>query len=73
MLDEDHPPAKGEGTLRDQQGFQVLKGSREIGFLEEAFGLLGGFLRGDAHYRASSAAYGDGGAPALARAPIAVS
>jgi GNAT superfamily N-acetyltransferase len=35
---------------------------------EEAFGLLGGFLRDDAHYRASSAAYGDGGAPALARA-----
>ena len=35
---------------------------------EEAFELLGGFLRDDAHYRASSAAYGDGGVPALARA-----
>jgi ribosomal protein S18 acetylase RimI-like enzyme len=30
--------------------------------------LLGGFLRGDAHYRASSGAYGDGGAAALDRA-----
>jgi len=35
---------------------------------EEAFQLLGGFLRHDAHYLASSSAYGDGGAPALARA-----
>jgi GNAT superfamily N-acetyltransferase len=34
----------------------------------EAFQLLGGFLRHDAHYLASSSAYGDGGAPALARA-----
>jgi ribosomal protein S18 acetylase RimI-like enzyme len=30
--------------------------------------LLGGFLDGDAHYRASAAHYGDGGADALARA-----
>jgi GNAT superfamily N-acetyltransferase len=30
--------------------------------------LLGSFLGGDAHYLSSSAAYGDGGAPALARA-----
>jgi ribosomal protein S18 acetylase RimI-like enzyme len=30
--------------------------------------LLGEFLEGDAHYRASSAAYGDGGPGALARA-----
>jgi ribosomal protein S18 acetylase RimI-like enzyme len=30
--------------------------------------LLGGFLEGDAHYRASAAQYGDGGAEALARA-----
>ena len=30
--------------------------------------LLGGFLREDAHYRASSEAYGDGGADALDRA-----
>ena len=30
--------------------------------------LLGAFLEGDAHYRASAAAYGDGGADALARA-----
>jgi GNAT superfamily N-acetyltransferase len=34
----------------------------------DAEALLGPFLAGDAHYRASSAAYGDGGAPALARA-----
>ena len=34
----------------------------------EAFRLLHAFLAGDAHYRASSAAYGDGGADALARA-----
>src|SRR5438105_10628425 len=40
MLDEDHPPPKGEGTLCDQQRFQVLKGSWEIGFFEEAFRLL---------------------------------
>jgi GNAT superfamily N-acetyltransferase len=30
--------------------------------------LLGAFLAGDDHYRASSAAYGDGGGPALDRA-----
>jgi ribosomal protein S18 acetylase RimI-like enzyme len=30
--------------------------------------LLGAFLAGDDHYRASSAAYGDGGVPALDRA-----
>jgi RimJ/RimL family protein N-acetyltransferase len=35
---------------------------------EEAEALLAGFLRGDAHYLASSAAYGDGGAEGLARA-----
>jgi ribosomal protein S18 acetylase RimI-like enzyme len=34
----------------------------------DAQALLGGFLRADAHYLASSAAYGDGGAEALARA-----
>ncbi len=34
----------------------------------DAEAVLGGFLRGDDHYLASSAAYGDGGAPALARA-----
>lgn len=34
----------------------------------DAEALLGPFLAGDAHYLASSAAYGDGGAPALARA-----
>ena len=34
----------------------------------EAFRLLHAFLAGDAHYRASSAAYGDGGADALAQA-----
>lgn len=34
----------------------------------EARGLLGRFLEGDAHYRSSAAAYGDGGAPALERA-----
>ncbi len=33
-----------------------------------AAALLGEFLRGDGHYVASSAAYGDGGADALARA-----
>lgn len=31
-------------------------------------GLLGAFLEEDRHYRASAAAYGDGGAPALDRA-----
>ena len=31
----------------------------------QAFALLAGFLDDDPHYRASSAAYGDGGAPAL--------
>lgn len=36
--------------------------------LPEARALLGDFLAGDAHYRASAAAYGDGGGPALARA-----
>ncbi|MEO8674332.1 MAG: GNAT family N-acetyltransferase [Casimicrobiaceae bacterium] len=35
---------------------------------DDAEALLGGFLQGDAHYRASSAAYGDGGKEALARA-----
>ena len=35
---------------------------------DEAFQLLGGFLRRDVHYLASSSAYGDGGAPALAQA-----
>ena len=35
---------------------------------EAAFGLLGGFLRHDPHYLASRTTYGDGGAPALARA-----
>ena len=34
----------------------------------EAEAILGSFLRGDDHYLASSAIYGDGGAPALARA-----
>ncbi len=34
----------------------------------DAEALLGSFLGRDAHYLASSAAYGDGGAPALARA-----
>jgi len=34
----------------------------------DARALLGAFLRGDAHYRASSGAYGDGGAEALDRA-----
>jgi len=34
----------------------------------DAEALLGSFLGGDAHYLASSAAYGDGGASALARA-----
>lgn len=34
----------------------------------DAVGLLGQFLRGDGHYLASSAAYGDGGAAALERA-----
>jgi GNAT superfamily N-acetyltransferase len=34
----------------------------------DAQALLGSFLRADAHYLASSAAYGDGGAKALARA-----
>ena len=34
----------------------------------EAEALLTGFLRGDAHYLASSAVYGDGGKQALARA-----
>jgi len=33
-----------------------------------AASLLGGFLRADPHYRASSAAYGDGGDAALERA-----
>jgi ribosomal protein S18 acetylase RimI-like enzyme len=33
-----------------------------------AFDLLSEFLRGDGHYLASSVAYGDGGADALARA-----
>jgi GNAT superfamily N-acetyltransferase len=33
-----------------------------------AFDLLGAFLAADTHYRASSAAYGDGGMPALGRA-----
>ena len=35
---------------------------------DDAEALLGGFLQGDAHYLASSAAYGDGGSQALARA-----
>lgn len=35
---------------------------------DAAESLLGGFLRGDAHYLASSAAYGDGGKEALAAA-----
>jgi len=35
---------------------------------DDAEALLGGFLQGDAHYLASSAAYGDGGCQALARA-----
>lgn len=35
---------------------------------DSAMILLAEFLQGDAHYRASSAAYGDGGMPALARA-----
>lgn len=35
---------------------------------EAAAHLLGGFLDGDSHYRASSSAYGDGGPAALARA-----
>jgi GNAT superfamily N-acetyltransferase len=35
---------------------------------DAAFDALSEFLRADGHYRASSAAYGDGGAPALARA-----
>ena len=34
----------------------------------DARALLGAFLRDDAHYRATAAAYGDGGAPALERA-----
>lgn len=34
----------------------------------DARALLGAFLHGDEHYRASAAAYGDGGAAALARA-----
>lgn len=34
----------------------------------DAFALLAPFLRGDEHYLASSAAYGDGGAAALERA-----
>jgi ribosomal protein S18 acetylase RimI-like enzyme len=34
----------------------------------DAEALLGSFLRGDAHYQASSATYGDGGAAALSRA-----
>jgi ribosomal protein S18 acetylase RimI-like enzyme len=34
----------------------------------EARRLLGRFLQGDAHYRSSATAYGDGGAPALERA-----
>ena len=34
----------------------------------DAQALLGGFLAADAHYLASSTAYGDGGAEALARA-----
>jgi GNAT superfamily N-acetyltransferase len=34
----------------------------------DARSLLGAFLRDDAHYRASSCAYGDGGAAALERA-----
>ena len=34
----------------------------------DARALLGAFLRNDAHYRASSGAYGDGGAAALDRA-----
>jgi GNAT superfamily N-acetyltransferase len=36
--------------------------------VDDARGLLGAFLRGDAHYRASAGAYGDGGAAALDRA-----
>jgi GNAT superfamily N-acetyltransferase len=35
---------------------------------DAACALLGAFLAGDPHYRASSAAYGDGGMPALGRA-----
>ncbi len=35
---------------------------------DAAFEVLSRFLRADDHYLASSAAYGDGGAPALARA-----
>jgi GNAT superfamily N-acetyltransferase len=35
---------------------------------DAAFELLSGFLRGDPHYLAASAAYGDGGTPALDRA-----
>lgn len=35
---------------------------------DDAFGLLGGFLGQDAHYLASSAAYGDGGTAALEKA-----
>ena len=34
----------------------------------DACALLGAFLRDDAHYRATAAAYGDDGAPALERA-----
>ena len=36
--------------------------------VDEARGLLGAFLADDEHYLASAAAYGDGGAEALARA-----
>ena len=35
---------------------------------DDAAKVLGGFLRDDAHYQASAAAYGDGGPEALARA-----
>ena len=35
---------------------------------DDARGLIGAFLHDDAHYRASSGAYGDGGVDALDRA-----
>ncbi len=43
-------------------------GRMDAASLPEARELLGNFLAVDAHYRASAAAYGDGGCPALDRA-----
>ncbi len=59
---------RGVGSAETAAAVRVDCARMTTATREAAFSLLATFLADDAHYRASSAAYGDGGGPALQRA-----